>query len=73
LGLWLALNGLAYVLISVTGILVPRYQGRVFRLSGPARYGELALVLWLLVRGSRPPVARDAVGPGTAGVSGAPA
>lgn len=73
LGLWLALNGLAYVLISVTGILAPRYQGRVFRLSGPARYGELALVLWLLVRGSRPAVARDAAGPGAAGISDAPA
>ncbi|HET8945984.1 MAG TPA: DUF4386 domain-containing protein [Candidatus Polarisedimenticolia bacterium] len=73
LGLWLALNGLAYVLISVVGILAPQHQEGVFRLTGPARYGELALVLWLLVRGSRTPVSRSGEGPGGNKVSGAPA
>jgi hypothetical protein len=53
LSAWLAINGAAYVLISAIGILAPRHQGEVFRLTGPARYGELALVLWLLLRGAR--------------------
>jgi hypothetical protein len=57
LGVWLALNGVAYVAISVTGILWPQEQGRLFSLMGPALYGELALVLWLLIRGAGPTAA----------------
>jgi hypothetical protein len=57
LGVWLALNGVAYVAISATGILWPQEQGRVFSLTSPARYGELALVLWLLIRGAGPTAA----------------
>lgn len=55
LGVWLALNGLAYVLVSVTGELWPQSQDQVFSLSRPARLGELALMLWLLIKGARPP------------------
>lgn len=55
LGIWLAINGLAYVLISFTGELLPQYQDKVFRISSPARLGELALMLWLLIKGAKPP------------------
>src|SRR5258708_32015069 len=30
LGVWLAIGGLAYVVLSLTGILLPPYEGRVF-------------------------------------------
>ena len=56
LAVWLTLNGVAYVMISVTGLLLPQYEDAVFRLSSPARYGELALVLWLVIKGAKPPV-----------------
>ena len=55
LGVWLAINGFAYVILSLTGLLLPQYQDRVFRISSPARYAELALMLWLVIRGATPP------------------
>jgi hypothetical protein len=60
LGVWLAINGFAYVMLSLTGVLWPQYQDKVFNYSQPALFGEIALMLWLLIRGARPP-AGDAV------------
>jgi hypothetical protein len=55
LGVWLTINGFAYVIMSLTRILLPQYQGKVFLLSQPALFGELALMLWLVIKGARPP------------------
>ena len=60
LGVWLWLGGVAYVLMSVTGLLAPEYQGKIFTLSQPALFGELALMLWLVIKGARPPAAAAA-------------
>ena len=54
LGVWLAINGIAYVVVSVTGLLLPQYQQRVFSLATPAFWGELAIMLWLVVMGAKP-------------------
>jgi hypothetical protein len=54
LGVWLVINGFAYVIMSFTGELVPQYQNRVFIFSQPALFGELALMLWLVIKGSKP-------------------
>jgi uncharacterized protein DUF4386 len=54
-GVWLVINGIAYLVLSLTGILLPQYQERVFNLSTPALFGELALMLWLVIKGARPP------------------
>ncbi len=54
LGVWLVINGFAYVLISLTGVLLPQYQGKVFAYSQPALFGELALMLWLVIKGAKP-------------------
>lgn len=54
LGIWLAINGLAYVIISFTGLLLPEYQEKVFNISFPALTGELAIMLWLVIKGARP-------------------
>jgi len=56
LGVWLATGGLAYVLLSLTGELLPQYQESVFTCAQPAFFGELALMLWLVIRGARPSV-----------------
>jgi hypothetical protein len=53
LGVWLAINGFAYVMMSLTGELLPQYQDKVISLSTPARFGELALMLWLVIKGSK--------------------
>lgn len=54
LGVWLMINGVAYLLISLTGELLPQYQGKVFTYSQPALIGELAIMLWLVIKGASP-------------------
>ena len=54
LGFWLALAGFAWVILSVTGILLPQYQGKVSTYAQPAFFGELALMLWLVIKGADP-------------------
>jgi hypothetical protein len=54
LGVWLTINGLAYVIISFTGILLPQYQDKVFTICTPALFGELAIMLWLVIKGAKP-------------------
>lgn len=55
LGVWLIINGIAYVINSLTGVLLPQYQGKVFAYSQPALFGEIALMLWLVIKGAKPP------------------
>jgi Domain of unknown function (DUF4386) len=54
LGIWLILGGFSYVALSLTGVMFPAYQDKVFKISQPAMFGELALMLWLLIKGARP-------------------
>jgi len=55
IGGWLIINGVAYVVLCVTGILFPDYQDKVFLYSQPALFGELAIMLWLVIKGATPP------------------
>lgn len=55
IGVWLFINGAAYVVLSLTGIFFPEYQNTVFMLAQPALFGELAIMLWLVIKGARPP------------------
>jgi len=55
LGVWLALAGFAWVLLSLTGILLPQVQDKVDTYTQPAVFGELAFMLWLLIKGAKPP------------------
>src|SRR5713226_9314691 len=55
LGVWLALAGFAWVILSLTGLLLPQYQDKVNTYSQPALFGEIALMLWLVIKGARPP------------------
>jgi uncharacterized protein DUF4386 len=59
LGVWLALAGFAWVILSLTGILSPQVQDKVYTFTQPAVFGELAFMFWLLIKGARPP-AQDA-------------
>jgi hypothetical protein len=60
LGVWLVINGFAYVILSLTGLLRPQSQEKVFLISQPALFGELALMLWLVVKGATTPALDDA-------------
>jgi hypothetical protein len=53
LGWWLFLNGVAYVTISLTGMLFPEFLEIVKTVSLPLLLGEIAFLLWLLIIGAR--------------------
>jgi Domain of unknown function (DUF4386) len=54
LGVWLAIDGLAYVIMSLTSVLLPQYQDKVYAYSQPAFFGEVAFMAWLLIKGANP-------------------
>ncbi|MGD1148051.1 MAG: DUF4386 domain-containing protein [Thermoanaerobaculaceae bacterium] len=54
LGVWLIVNGFAYLTMSFSGLLVPQYYDMVFRIASPALLGEMAIMLWLLIMGAKP-------------------
>ena len=61
LGVWLVIAGFAWVVLSLTGILLPQYQDKVDTYSQPAMIGEIVFMLWLLITGATPkPVANPA-------------
>jgi hypothetical protein len=53
LGVWLILNCFAYLAVSVTGILWPRYEAVVSNWVLPIMVGELAIMLWLIIMGAK--------------------
>ncbi len=55
LGVWLVINGFAYVIMCFTGLLLPQYEGRIFLFFQPALFAELAFMLWLVIKGAKPP------------------
>jgi len=55
LGIWLSLAGFAWVILSLTSVLLPRYQDNVNTYSQPAFFGEIAFMLWLVIKGAKPP------------------
>jgi hypothetical protein len=46
IGVWLIINGVAYVVLSLTGLFFPDYQNKVFA------YSQLAIMLWLVFKGA---------------------
>jgi len=55
LGVWLIANGFAYVAQDAAGILWPQYADMVANAALPLQFGEIAIMLWLLVIGAREP------------------
>lgn len=51
IGVWLVINGCAYVAMSVTGLLWPQHQIGISGVMFPALLGEMALMLWLMIKG----------------------
>lgn len=55
LGVLLILNGVAYLVASFTGMLLPTYGKLVNQWARIPETGELWFTLWLLIRGARAP------------------
>jgi len=53
LGVWLILNCFAYLVLSLTALLFPLYSDTVFRIATPVLFGELAIQLWLVIKGAK--------------------
>ena len=53
IGVWIAINAFAYVVISMTGLVAPHMLPLINNLAVPALLGELVLALWLLIMGAR--------------------
>jgi hypothetical protein len=52
LGIFLILNGIAYVIHCFTHLLLPNYQALVFQIATPIwTLGEISIMLWLLIKG----------------------
>jgi hypothetical protein len=54
LGVWLFLAACAWLIMGFTGFLAPQFQPREFTLFQPAFFAEIALMLWLLIKGAKP-------------------
>jgi hypothetical protein len=55
LGVWLGLAGAGWVILSFASILLPQYQNKVYTYTQPAVFGEIAFMLWLSIKGAKPP------------------
>lgn len=65
LGVWLFLNGLAYVTISFTGMLLPEHMRILNTIAFPLLLGEVAFLLWLLIVGAKQqPLSKEVTGLG---------
>ena len=53
LGYWLVLDGVAWVVMSVTWFLAPDHSDVLFRYFQPIFLAELAAILWLLIMGAK--------------------
>jgi len=53
LGVWLIVNCFAYPAISLTSLLLPDYGTVGYHYVFPVLFGELAIVLWLLIKGAK--------------------
>ncbi len=53
LGVCLFINGIAYVALSMIGLLLPEYVDIAYKFAMPALLGELAFMLWLVIMGAK--------------------
>ena len=67
LGVWLSLAGFAWVILSLTGVLLPQYADKVNAYLQPAILGEIAFMLWLVIKGAKPPALNAAASLSAAG------
>ncbi len=52
------INCFGYVALSVTALFFPDYYEAAFKWAQPVLFGELAILLWLLIRGAKVPETR---------------
>ena len=63
IGVWLMINCFGYVVLSVTALFFPAYYETAFKMAQPVLFGELAIMLWLLIMGAKVPTPSGALQP----------
>ena len=53
LGVWLMIDCFGWLVLSVIVLFFPLYYDGAFRILQPVLFGELAIMLWLLIRGAK--------------------
>jgi len=53
LGVWLMIACFPWLAISFTGLLFPAHESQVFSMVQPVALGEVAFMLWLVIRGAK--------------------
>jgi Domain of unknown function (DUF4386) len=66
LGVWLMLNGLPYLAYTFVDFLAPQYYDTLTNVTFPLLFGEIAIMLWLLIMGARPGFTRRPPAPAAA-------
>jgi hypothetical protein len=56
LGIWLLLDGVAWIVLCLVALLAPIYNDLAFKVAQPAVFAELAVMLWLMTIGVRAPI-----------------
>jgi len=69
IGVWLMFNCFGYVFLSVIGFFFPAYNDKAFLYMQPVLFGELAIMLWLLIKGAKVPAAPSTLQPTTGGLA----
>jgi hypothetical protein len=55
LGVWLVLAGFGWVILCFSGVVWPQYADKLNTYLQPAILGEIAFMLWLVIKGAKPP------------------
>ena len=66
LGVWLMVACVGWVVLSMTALLFPTYYEVAFRMAQPVLFAELAILLWLLIKGAKVPTPSHALQPAAA-------
>src|SRR5213592_5070631 len=69
IGVWLMINCFGYVALSVTALFFPDYYEAAFKWAQPVLFGELAIMLWLLIKGAKVPPSPNTLQPATGGLA----
>ena len=56
IGVWLMINCFGYVILSMTSLFFPAYNDKLFAWLQPVLFGELAIMIYLLIKGAKVPV-----------------
>jgi hypothetical protein len=59
LGVWLMLACFGWLVVSLIALLFPPYYEAAFKIAQPVMFAELAIMLWLLIKGAKVPASEE--------------